>query len=152
MSNTSAPRITIYSTAVCPYCVMAKNFLKSKGRDWDEIRIDLDPAQQPLIEQSSQWQRQYYASWLDYQEVWVQAVEKTLAARGTPEFERGLVLVLLNGDELGDGRFRQYLADSRARSVTWFAALSASLTPRQREELRGRLSDLAADLEALHKG
>lgn len=126
-----------------------KKKLEKNLRNWIG---DLDPAQQPLIEQSSQWQRQYYASWLDYQEVWVQAVEKTLAARGTPEFERGLVLVLLNGDELGDGRFRQYLADSRARSVTWLPALSASLTPRQREELRGRLSDLAADLEALHKG
>ncbi len=36
------PEITIYSTLVCPYCVAAKNFLKSKGLEWTEIRIDLD--------------------------------------------------------------------------------------------------------------
>ena len=30
---------------VCPYCVAAKNLLKSKGLEWSEIRIDLDPAQ-----------------------------------------------------------------------------------------------------------
>ncbi len=39
------PVITLYSTLVCPYCVAAKNFLKSKGLEWNEIRIDLDPAE-----------------------------------------------------------------------------------------------------------
>ena len=37
MHDTETPTITIYSTAVCPYCVMAKNFLKSKGLAWTEF-------------------------------------------------------------------------------------------------------------------
>lgn len=38
------PDIKIYSTAICPYCVAAKNFLKQRGQSWEEIRVDLDPA------------------------------------------------------------------------------------------------------------
>lgn len=38
------PDIEIYSSALCGYCVAAKNLLKAKGLDWREIRIDLDPA------------------------------------------------------------------------------------------------------------
>lgn len=37
------PDIEIYSTAICPYCIAAKNLLKSKGLAWRELRIDLDP-------------------------------------------------------------------------------------------------------------
>ena len=44
MSDTNHPAITIYSTAICPYCVAAKNFLKSKGLGWNEVRIDTDLA------------------------------------------------------------------------------------------------------------
>lgn len=41
----SAAPITIYATQICPYCVAAKNFLKSKGLSWTEIRVDTDPAE-----------------------------------------------------------------------------------------------------------
>lgn len=36
------PKIEIYTTAICPYCVRAKMLLKSKGVNWEEIRIDRD--------------------------------------------------------------------------------------------------------------
>lgn len=41
--------IDVYSTAICPYCVAAKNLLKQKGLDYNEIRIDLDPAARDLM-------------------------------------------------------------------------------------------------------
>lgn len=43
------PKIEVYSTAVCPYCVSAKNLLKSKGLEWTEVRIDMDPAQRDAM-------------------------------------------------------------------------------------------------------
>lgn len=38
------PAVTLYTTAICPFCVAAKNFLKQRGLQWDEVRVDLDPA------------------------------------------------------------------------------------------------------------
>jgi len=38
------PRITMYSTGVCPYCQMAERLLRSKGISAiDKIRVDLEP-------------------------------------------------------------------------------------------------------------
>lgn len=37
------PQITMYSTAVCPYCVRAEQLLKHKGvAEITKIRVDLD--------------------------------------------------------------------------------------------------------------
>lgn len=36
--------VKMYTTAVCPYCIRAKQLLKSKGVEQiEEIRIDADP-------------------------------------------------------------------------------------------------------------
>ena len=42
-------KIEVYSTAVCPYCVSAKNLLKAKGLEWTEVRIDTDAAQRDAM-------------------------------------------------------------------------------------------------------
>ena len=37
--------VTMYSTAVCPFCVAAERLLRSKGvTEIAKIRVDLDPA------------------------------------------------------------------------------------------------------------
>ncbi len=36
-------RVVVYSKETCPYCVKAKELLKSKGAEFEEIRIDLQP-------------------------------------------------------------------------------------------------------------
>jgi glutaredoxin 3 len=38
--------VKMYTTAVCPYCIRAKQLLKAKGVEHiEEIRVDADPAQ-----------------------------------------------------------------------------------------------------------
>ncbi len=46
--------VRMYTTAVCPYCIRAKQVLKAKGVEHiDEIRIDIDPVQrQAMMEQT----------------------------------------------------------------------------------------------------
>jgi glutaredoxin 3 len=37
-------KVLMYSTGVCPYCMMAERLLKSKGVDEiEKIRVDLEP-------------------------------------------------------------------------------------------------------------
>lgn len=45
--------VIVYSSAHCPYCVMAKQLLERKGVDYKEIRVDLDPSKREEMMQKS---------------------------------------------------------------------------------------------------
>lgn len=46
--------VTMYSTAVCPYCVRAERLLEAKGvTEIQKVRIDLDPEQRMLMMQKT---------------------------------------------------------------------------------------------------
>ncbi len=48
-------RVLMYTTAVCPYCIRAKQLLKARGvSEIEEVRIDLDPAQRDEMMQKTQ--------------------------------------------------------------------------------------------------
>jgi glutaredoxin 3 len=40
-----APRVLMYSTAVCPYCIRAEQLLRARGvSEIEKVRVDLEPA------------------------------------------------------------------------------------------------------------
>ncbi len=45
--------ITIYSTLICPYCSAAKQLLKSKDLDYQEIRVDQNRQQRQVMMEKS---------------------------------------------------------------------------------------------------
>ncbi len=47
-------RVLMYTSAVCPYCVMAERLLKAKGVDViEKIRVDLEPEQRNTMMQKT---------------------------------------------------------------------------------------------------
>ena len=46
--------VKMYTTAVCPYCIRAKQILKARGVDQiEEVRVDMDPdARMAMMEQT----------------------------------------------------------------------------------------------------
>ncbi|MBI1890306.1 MAG: glutaredoxin 3 [Burkholderiales bacterium] len=47
-------RVLMYSTGVCPYCIMAERLLKAKGvTDIEKIRVDLEPQQRAEMMQKT---------------------------------------------------------------------------------------------------
>ncbi|MBM3117363.1 glutaredoxin 3 [Jeongeupia naejangsanensis] len=48
------PKVVMYSTGVCPYCVMAERLLVARGvATIEKIRIDLDPGQREVMMQKT---------------------------------------------------------------------------------------------------
>jgi glutaredoxin 3 len=53
MSPATAPKVQMYTTAVCPYCIRAKHLLERKGVAYEEIHIDGDQEQMHIMMQRS---------------------------------------------------------------------------------------------------
>ena len=50
------PRIRMYSTTWCGYCIRAKALLDRRGLEYEEIVMDDDPAfRQKLLEMTGRW-------------------------------------------------------------------------------------------------
>ena len=47
------PRIKIYVTPICPYCVRAKSLLKKKGAAYEEIDVFMDADARAEMEEKS---------------------------------------------------------------------------------------------------
>ncbi len=47
----------MYTTHVCPYCMAAKNLLKSKGLEWNEIFVDSNPDERAKMLERSEGRR-----------------------------------------------------------------------------------------------
>ncbi|HWU26622.1 MAG TPA: glutaredoxin 3 [Rhizomicrobium sp.] len=51
------PRIRIYTTPICPYCVRAKALLKKKGAEFEEIDVFMDAEARAAMEAESHGRR-----------------------------------------------------------------------------------------------
>jgi len=51
------PRIKIYTTPICPYCVRAKALLKKKGAKFDEIDVFMDTSARDEMESKANGRR-----------------------------------------------------------------------------------------------
>jgi glutaredoxin 3 len=47
------PKITIYTSPICPYCTRAKLLLKKKGAAYDEVDVFMDPGKRAEMEEKS---------------------------------------------------------------------------------------------------
>ena len=56
------PKIKIYTTPICPYCVRAKALLKKKGASFDEVDVFMDSDARKEMEAKSNGARLLLAS------------------------------------------------------------------------------------------
>ncbi len=44
MANTASPKVTVYSTPTCPYCMYTKDFMKQNGVVFEDVDVTKDQA------------------------------------------------------------------------------------------------------------
>jgi glutaredoxin 3 len=56
--------VTIYSTRFCPYCVAAKQLLRARGVEFEDIPVDRDPALRRTMSQRAGGARTVPQIWI----------------------------------------------------------------------------------------
>lgn len=56
--------VTLYTTRFCPYCVAARQLLKTRGVDYEDIRVDGDPALRRRMTELAGGQRTVPQIWI----------------------------------------------------------------------------------------
>lgn len=46
----AAPKVLMYATGLCPYCVFARRLLAGKGVAYEEVRVDKHPERRSEME------------------------------------------------------------------------------------------------------
>lgn len=74
--------VLIYGTLSCPYCVNAKELLKSKGVTYEEILVDKDPVRREEMLSKSEGQRTVPQIFIDDKHIGGYSDLKTLDNNG----------------------------------------------------------------------
>ena len=53
MSDTKQPKVVMYATGLCPYCMWARQLFEQKGASWEEVRVDKEPERRDEMEDRS---------------------------------------------------------------------------------------------------
>ena len=53
MTDPQTPKVVVYATGFCPYCISARRLLEAKGVDYEEIRVDKHPERRSEMESLS---------------------------------------------------------------------------------------------------
>lgn len=51
--SAQSPRVLLYTTRYCPYCIQARALLVRKGVEFQDIPVDADPARRAEMQQRS---------------------------------------------------------------------------------------------------
>ena len=84
------PKIKIYTTPICPYCVRAKALLKKKGAQFDEVDVFMDSDARKEMEAKSNGARTVPQIFIG--ETWVGGCDDLVALD-----QKGGLMTLLNG-------------------------------------------------------
>lgn len=52
-SKSPAPKIVVYTTPTCPFCISAKNLLNQKGYPFEEIDVSDPTARESLLKKAN---------------------------------------------------------------------------------------------------